>query len=227
MSDQEAQALHPEFEVLDRKLIQKLRALFQAQQRFKDVQKVTGGAIEWREWPTNIDHAARVEFQLDKKKMLQVNYRHHRLTDGADMYFLANSFWNTGHRGRVNSSMYIIIVREGEAFIEILPALGPRDLFAIQPELPPCFLGFVNSRTSRPSIAFLEGPHGSGGFAKVNLYSYDDEKRAWASRCVAEYDGAGGFNYDETKAELVSRVNVHESNRETQRKDVTLSLRNQ
>lgn len=225
LSDQEAQGLHPEFEALDWKLSEKLRSLFQARQEFKSVQKVTDGAIEWREWPTDIDHAARVDFQLDKNKMLQVNYRHHRLADGASIYFLANSFWNTSHRGRVNSSMYIIIVREGEAFIETLPGLGFHDLCAIQPELSPCFLGFVSNSTSRPSIAFVEGPYGSGGFSKVYLYCYDDEKKVWAGRCVAEYDGAGGFSYDEKEAKLVSRVNVHEPNRETRRKDIILSLR--
>lgn len=218
-SQGDAKAMVP----IDQRLAERIRELFEEEPDFGEVRKVTSEYLEWREWPKNVDFKSRIRFQSNRSKepTIRINYRHVRVDEQVSLYVLENSFWNTGHGGRIRPAVYALTVTEdGTAKLHRLY----EPLIASTLIDTPCILGFVDSGSAMPAIAMLHGPNGTGHYCSVFLYGFSKRRDTWIQTHVARYSGSQAFRYDEDQSLLTYTVPVFDEEGNKAFREKTLSL---
>lgn len=224
-SDDETSAVRKKFAPLDQQLAERLRHLIHQHAGFENVLKAASGVLNMREWPHDIDYQTRSRFQYESDPSLQVNYRRTQLADGVELYFVSHSYDAGSDRRRITPSMYLIVKRDGKAVIQPLPDLGPDELL-VWDQAAPVFLGFLPGTNGWPSIALMEGPHGSGSKTHLVLYCHDEAISRWKRRVVGEWWESGQFEYTEATATLTISVSVYDmASKEPVRRELTYTLR--
>ena len=181
--------------LLDRMTMEVVRELIAGEQSFEHVQAISAEVLKWCEWPRNLTDVKWVPFALrDDDRRIRVHYRSTSAGVHGRLWVISNSFWNRRGCARVSPSLYSIIRGDGRTTLDVLQDYEV-DLLGLQ--YPLRFLGFKESESGVPGVFMLDGPHGSGCFARLFSFGYDPQQGKWARRRLFAYNHTGTFAYDE------------------------------
>jgi len=193
--------------ILDNQIRETIRELFEQQQNFEEIKALTKEVFTWSEWPANITMTDRISMIKDKEEKIRINYHYYKPRIGTDIYLLNNSFLGEKGFSRVEPGMYTIMITNKKVTLSDFAESYPISLTGLYS--PPCFLGFTHREGNIPKALVLYGPHGSGAFMKIYLYSYHETENVWKPEVVHERPAVRDYSYDEEKAEFKYQAMVY------------------
>ena len=192
-----AAELDPETVRVDRRLASALLSALKHYGSLDELMNNTADLIVWREFPANPTHETRIAFQLDKSRTIRVNYRTARTKAGHELILLENSFWKSGSLGRINPSLYSFTLIDGEVHLHFFQEAYPDSPHFRFTDSSPILLGLLEGDREIPHVALLYGPHGSGHFVRLMVFSVKLEEQVWTGKTITELSGVGDYSYHE------------------------------
>ena len=180
-----------------------IKATFEIDTSFADVQKRTFGLIKWVEWPQDWSYpdmaingkCAGIEdvvtlaedVRRSPENVVIVLFQHVQLEAG-DLYVMQNSFWHADRtHPRIRSWPFSVLIHQNELLVKNLRPRFEEECNAVW-NYPPFVLGIVPAPTGLPWVFLVEGPMGSGGFIELYGFCFDEESRSWVRR-AGQSDG--------------------------------------
>lgn len=192
-------------------------AAFQGGKTFDDVRRLTDGAVDWLEYPSQLfsGHLSREKPRGMESLQVQtvsaderpiVFYRTAKTASGGDLVVMQDAlFVDYGDIFRRRSEPYAAVMLPGGAKVGSIRGYGDHFSADVLPSTLCLVLGVVECDWPVPAVVVMHGPDGSGNFLSLDVCIFDVDKGVWKRVPEDEFSGISTWEYESSEG---LRVNI-------------------